>query len=302
MGTSWSVKFAADAVATPERVAELIEKALQRVIAQMSSWDDTSALSNFHRSDIAAWYAMPPEMAHVIKTGQRIARESDGAYDLTVGRLVNLWGFGPTGPRTTVPAVDDIACVHRQTGFGNIELSSDGTRLRRMTDLHLDLSGIAKGFAVDLVAMTLRARGITDFLVEIGGELLGRGVKPDGTPWWVDINSAGSESPPIMVGLHELAIATSGCERAFRDGKKIYAHTIDPRTGWPIDNGIVSVTVLHETCMEADAYATSLMVMGLSRALAFAETHKLAALIRYREPSTAAMSEQMSLAFEAMLD
>lgn len=302
MGTSWSVQYAADAAPPAEAIEKLIILALQRVIAQMSSWDGTSALSRFHRAEIGTWHAMPPEMAHVIKTGQRIARESDGACDITLGRLVNLWGFGPAEPRTAPPLPGEIATVLHQIGTRNVELSPDGTQIRRLTDLHLDLSGIAKGFAVDLVAMTLRAQGITDCLVEIGGELKGRGVKPDGTPWWVDIDSGGSTQLPVMVGLHELAIATSGCERAFRNDGRLYAHTIDPRTGWPVDNGMISATVLHGTCMEADAYATVLMVLGPDHAIAFADTQKLAALIRYREPSNKATSEQMSSAFRTMLD
>lgn len=302
MGTSWSVKFAGDTGATSDKIKQLVEAALQRVISQMSSWNEASILNRFHQAGIGAWHDMPPELAHVITCGLRIARESDGACDITVGRTVNLWGFGPMGPRTTCPLPDDITAAHRSAGWTRLELSPDGTRLRRLTDLHLDLSGIAKGFAVDLVAMTLRAQGVTDCLVEIGGELLGRGVKPDGTPWWVDIDAAGSTLAPLMVGLHELAIATSGSERAFCDQGKLYAHTIDPRTGWPVDNGMVSVTVLHETCMEADAYATALMVMGPERAIEFADKRKLAALIRYREPSAAAMMEMPSPAFQAMLD
>ncbi|MEO6946033.1 MAG: FAD:protein FMN transferase, partial [Nitrobacter sp.] len=156
---------------------------------------------------------------------------------------------------------------HGVSGWRKLELDVTQRRLRRHTPAQLDLCGIAKGFAVDLLMATLREHGIHHALVEIGGELLGRGIKPDGSPWWVGIDrpAAGLVSdtaPPLLVALHDLAIATSGRERSFTSEGHSFSHTIDPRTGSPIDNSMVTATVLHATCMEADAYATALMVMG----------------------------------------
>lgn len=300
MGTGWSVKFAA-AGTSPETLRKPIEAALGRVILQMSGWNDDSTISRFHKRDIATWTPLPPELSHVLTSGIRIARETDGAYDLTLGRLADLWGFGPAGPRVSPPGDSEVASALQPSGWTKIELSSDRTSLRRHADLQLDLSGIAKGFAVDLVAMTLRAHGVTDFLAEIGGELLGRGVKPDGTPWWVDIDNPDNAFAPLMIGLHELAVATSGCERSFRSDGRSYSHTIHPRTGRPIDNGMISATVVHASAMEADAYATALMVMGAERAMEFADERGLAAIVRLTDPSSRGATEMMSAAFQAML-
>lgn len=301
MGTGWSVKFAARNIPA-DSLRKPLETALGRVIAQMSSWDDASILSQFHRQNVGQWMTAPAELSHVVNSGIRIARETDGAYDVTLGRLVSLWGFGPAGPRSSPPDIDVVSVTHLHSGWTKIAFSTDRTRICRHSDLHLDLSGIAKGFAVDLVAMTLRAHGITDYLVEIGGELLGRGVKPDGTPWWVEIDGDGKHVTPIMVGLHELAIATSGCERSFSSDGQRYSHTIDPRTGHPIDNGMISATVVHASCMEADAYATALMVMGAKRGIEFANRRGIAALVRYSESPVHIVAERMSEPFCAMLD
>jgi thiamine biosynthesis lipoprotein len=188
----------------------------------------------------------------------------------------------------------------RLSGWQQIERDHVGSRFSRTSSARLDLSGIAKGYAVDLVARALRDAGSAAALVEIGGELSGYGVKPDGTPWWVAVDGDAGAEAPIMAALHGLAIATSGCERCFTHAGKSYSHTIDPRTGWPIDNGMISATVLHESCMQADAYATALMVLGADAAIAFAETYGLAALVRHR--TSGSLVERVSTQLQAMLD
>jgi thiamine biosynthesis lipoprotein len=301
MGTSWNVTWVglADAADT---VRAAIERTLARVVAQMSPWEPQSDISRFNAGRVGAWIPLPHDFCEVMACALCIAEESDGCCDPALGTLINLWGFGPQPAPPERPSSADINAALGQSGWRNLAFDPSSRRLMRSKPAHLDLCGIAKGYAVDLVARTLRQYGIVDALVEIGGELTGHGVKPDGTPWWVAVdNPAGANLPPIVVALHGLAIATSGCERHFQHAGAIYSHTLDPRTGVPIDNGMVTATVLHDSCMQADAYATALMVMGPERALAFAEEKQLAAVIRYRPASHDAIAEALSTPMQAML-
>lgn len=289
MGTTWSVKFAGTP-ASLQTLRRTIPLALDRVIAQMSPWEEHSDISRFNRLPMSEWQTLPPELFRVMKSALRIARESGGAYDPSLGALSDLWGFGPSGPRKSPPSSDDIANYHRVCGWQQFEIDARGRRMCRLGRGSIDLCGIAKGFAVDLVADTLREHGIHHGLVEIGGELSGFGVKPDNSPWWVEIDRTvttptGAE-PPILVALHDLAIATSGCERGFVSGSHHFSHTLNPLTGWPITNGMITATVFHQFCMEADAYATALMVLGPDAAIDFAIAHGLAAIILFKHGET----------------
>lgn len=301
MGTTWSVRFVGSD-AGEQMLRRLIPRALDRVVAQMSPWEPDSDLGRFNRLPPDSWQTLPPEFAGVIGCAIRIARESDGAYDPTVGALVDLWGFGPGGQRQTPPPADAVARDLVACGWRHLDFDAAARRLRRHHAGPLDLCGIAKGFAVDLVMEVLREHRIHHALVEIGGELSGRGVKPDGSPWWVEIDApARSSAPPMLVALHDLAIATSGVERGFASGAQHYSHTLDPRSGRPIDNGMVAATVLHRSCMEADAYATALMVKGPDAAIEFAAAHRLAALICFRRDGDDTISERTTPALDAML-
>jgi thiamine biosynthesis lipoprotein len=306
MGTSWSVKFVGSPAAK-QTLDRAIRGALDRVVSQMSPWEADSAISQFNRGPVGEWQVLPIEFCSVIEAALRIAGESYGAYDPTVGRLVDLWGFGPAGRPPTPPSPLDIAHQHGSCGWQQLEFDRAGRRLQRPVASRLDFNGIAKGYAVDLVMTILHQHGLHHALVEIGGELSGAGVKPDGTPWWVEVDHARSGPAPVaarslLVALHGLAIATSGCERGYCHGGRHLSHTIDPRTGMPIANGMVAATVLHASCMEADAYATALMVMGPEAGFAFAERHNLAAAIQFR-PNRAfgIVAERFSPALQAML-
>lgn len=298
MGTTWSVK-AVMAESERDPLRQDIAAALDLVVAQMSTWLPSSDICRFNAAHAGETVALPAEFHAVLSCGLRIARESDGAYDPAIGRLVELWGFGPSPRRATPPAANAIKAAHDAGGWRRLTLAADGA-LRQPGGLQLDLSSIAKGFAVDLVAARLRERGLGHFLVEIGGELLGAGVKPDGTPWWVGVEHAADPNAasrePLVVALHGLAVATSGIERAFMHDGRCYSHTIDPRNGWPVASGLACATVLHASCMEADAYATALMVMGADRAQTFAAAHDLAARI-----VTDDGTEHISPALAAML-
>jgi len=270
----------------------------------MSPWEGQSDISRFNRLALNQWQDLPPEFGRVMVSALRIAAESGGAYDPTMGALVDLWGFGPSGSRASPPRPDEVARRHRECGWRQLDLDTGARRLRRSNCGPLDLCGIAKGFAVDLVAETLGELGIHNALVEVGGELRGHGVKPDGSPWWVEIDRPARSTTdvpaePILVALHHLAIATSGCERGFTRGADHFSHTLDPRTGWPIANGMMTATVLHRSCMEADGYATALMVLGPDAGVDFAVKHQLAALVLFRHGD--AVTERTTPALDAML-
>jgi len=260
MGTTWQCRAVCSA-AKPH-LAEGVERQLRTVIAQMSTWEPESDISRVNRGPHGVWHRLAPEFLEVLACALRIARETRGAYDPTVGPAVDLWGFGPQ--RRTVPPTDaEVAEVQEHVGYSKLELDVDGRRVRRLVPgVAIDLSSIAKGFAVDLVARYLDGCGIVSYLVEVGGELKGRGVKPDGQPWWVELEG----EPPALVALYETAIASSGDYlRHFSYNGELYGHTIDPRTCRPVSCGRSpwTVTVLHSSCMAADAYATAMMVAGM---------------------------------------
>lgn len=291
MGTSWSVRVAGAAPGLRDEIVRVLD----RIVAEMSHWAPDSHLSRFNRAEPGRWQPLPPGFATVLATGLTVAQASGGAFDPAMGLLADLWGFGPAGPRGDVPGDDAVALALALSGCRHIE--QDGARARRHSPATLDFSGIAKGYAVDAVAERLQALGMADFLVEIGGELRGEGIKPDGQPWWVDIEQApGAAIAPIRVALHGLSIATSGdYRRSFRHAGTDYAHTLDPRTGRPLANGVASVTVLHPQAMLADAWATALSVLG-PQGMALAEREGLAAHMVVRGGG-----EHLSPALVAML-
>lgn len=309
MGTSWSARI----VLPPARglplaaVEAVILQRLEEVIAQMSQWEEASLLSQYNRAAPGTWHGLPAPFRTVLKCAQNIAAQTGGAFDPTLGALVDLWGFGPAPRRTAPPAPPEIEAALSTGGWRKLQFDISGRRLLQPGGLRLDFSGIAKGFAVDHVADALRSLGLHHFLVEIGGELRGEGVKPDGAPWWVDIERPAifPHAPAVWAemraALHGLSIATSGSYRRwFESNGKHYSHTLDPRTGWPIDNGIISATVLHPSCMMADAYATALTVLGAEEAAAFAAEQKIAAyLIRHGDKG---VEETLSPALREMLD
>ena len=299
MGTSWSVAAVAAPGTGPDRLHEIVAPVLDLVIAQMSPWEPHSDISRFNALQAGASIKLPAAFHYVLAGALRIAAETGGAYDPTLGALVDLWGFGPGPALLRPPAPRAIDAALHTCGWQRLMLAPDGA-VRQPGGLRLDLSSIAKGYAVDLVAARLAAHGFIHTLVEIGGELAGQGVKPDGTPWWVGIDHRSgptAAAPDIAVALHGLAIATSGIERAVvLDGRR-HAHTLDPKTGAPLTGGVVRATVLAPSCMEADAYATAFMVMGAAPSLAFATARHIAAVLvdetgrEHVSPTLAAMLE-----------
>lgn len=299
MGTSWSVTIAGAPPGPLTPVRQAIQAVLDSVVAQMSTWDAASDICAFSAGAAGTWHTLPDDFSTVLDAALMIAQASDGAYDPTVGALVDLWGFGPSGPRET-PGDAAIAAAIAHAGWQRLKRGGR-TNVMQPGGLQLDLSSIAKGFAVDRVATCLARLGLTDFLVEIGGELRGQGVKPDGTPWWVALEQPAHDLPETILALHDISVATSGDQQRFveRDGRRL-AHILDPRTGHPVRNGTASITVIHRACMLADAWATALMVMEPGAALALASAQNLAARILRRSEN--GWDELMTPAFAAMLD
>jgi thiamine biosynthesis lipoprotein len=301
MGTTWSVKAVLPATTDLAALEAMVQRALDGVVAEMSPWEPLSDLSRYNRAAAGSWTTLPPATAAVLRRAIEIAQASHGAFDPTLGALTDLWGFGPRPFSGGPPLAADIARLRDAGGWKRLTL--DGDALFQPGGLRLDLNGIAKGFGADQAAASLERAQVKSYLVEVGGELRGMGAKPDGQPWWVELERppTANDAEKTVVAVHDLAVATSGDYRRFfdHDGRR-YAHTLDPLTGAPTANPTVSVTALAKDCMSADAWATALTVMAPDAALAFATKHDLAALIVSR--GATGLEERLSPALQAMLD
>ena len=300
MGTTWSVKAVLPATTDLPALEAMVQRALDAVVARMSPWEPGSDLCRYNRAAPGGWTSLSTATLTVLRRAIEVAEASRGAFDPTLGALTDLWGFGPAPFSGQPPTAETIAALRRTDGWKRLVL--DGDALLQPGGLALDLNGIAKGFGVDQAAAALDRAGVKSYLVEVGGELRGTGAKPDGQPWWVELERPPAASGEItVVALHDLAVATSGDYRRFfdHDGRR-YAHTLDPATGAPTAHPTVSVTVLAKDCMSADAWATALTVMAPDAALAFATAHGLAAMILAHGP--AGLEERLSPALTAMLD
>ncbi len=290
MGTTWSVKAACTPRADLHALHGVVQSALDTVVAQMSHWRDDSDISRYNRSAAGSLHMLPAEFHTVLRCALEIAEASDGAYDPTLGALVDAWGFGPAQRPQRVPdaLMLDAACAG--VGWRRIVLEHDPPRLSQPGGVVLDLSAIAKGYGADLVAAQLRAHGIESALVEVGGELYGYGRKPDGEPWRVLVEASAEDGDAAtsadaedrarvhVVALEGLAVATSGDRwHAFEQDDERHSHTFDPRTGRPVCHAPAGVTVIADSAMRADAWATALTVMGADAGHAFATQHGLAA-------------------------
>jgi len=301
MGTTWSVRLVASVTLSREPVLRAIQGALDEVVDQMSTWQPHSDLVRFNRAAPATWHRLPEAFFEVLACARHVARRSGGAFDPTTGALVDAWGFGPAA-RQGVPDDAGRRVVLERAGWQRLELDPARRAARQAGGLALDLSAIAKGFGVDRVARRLAALGLDSHLVEVGGELRGSGVKPDGRPWWVQLEhpDAAADPAPTLLALHDRSVATSGDYRRWfeHDGAR-YSHTIDPRDGRPIRHGVASVTVIHPECMLADAWSTALNVLGPEAGPALANRLGLAA--RFLVRSGTLFEERTSMAFDDLL-
>lgn len=290
MGTRWSVRLVARAGADLHVIHARIQQQLDRVVEQMSTWEAGSDISRYRVAPADTWVSLPGDFQRVLDCALDVARASDGAFDPTIGPLVDLWGFGSAGSARRVPDPMDIERERERCGWQRLRRRDGGRELLQPGGLQLDLSAIAKGYGADLVASQLRAGGIEAALVEVGGEIRAHGRKPDGECWRVLVESAidegvdADELPPRVLVLDDAAVATSGdrWHRFEQDGVR-YAHTLDPRSGRPVTAAAASVTVVAADAMHADAWATALTVMGAEAGLALASARGLAARFVVRE-------------------
>lgn len=267
---------------TPADLQQAVDAQLQVINQQMSTYIEDSELNKLNRAPVGESIAVSPNLFDVLLLSFEVSLLSDGAFDITVGPLVNLWGFGPGRENMTdsVPDAGAIAAMLRESGFGNLEFDLLNASVTKKTAISMDLSGVAKGFAVDKVAELLEYAGYRNYMVEIGGELRLRGLSPRGTPWRIAIEEpdpSGLREVHRAVDISDKGMATSGDYRNFYevDGKR-FSHTIDPGTGYPITHNLASVTVIADSSAFADAMATALNVMGPERALALAQQQELA--------------------------
>lgn len=304
MGTTWSVRMVDTSRLSSHDWQTGIQARLDCVVAQMSHWREDSNLGRYNRAPADTWHALPAEFRAVMMCALEIAEQSSGAYDPAIGALVDVWGFGPHGRHAeagfTAPAAAEVEAARELSGWQRLRLDGE-QRLFQPGGVRLDLSSIAKGYAVDLVADFLLAQEVEHFLVEVGGELRGAGMKADGQPWWVGLETPGAQPlPSTVLALHGLSVASSGdYRRSFEYQGRRYAHTLDPRNGHPLPEGVASVTVVHERCMLADAWSTAMTVMGVEAGLACADSRALAVYFLRREAG--AYREYMSTAFAGML-
>jgi len=287
MGTYYSVKLVGKGkqLEAVDDLQSQLEALLVDVNQQMSTYQADSELSLFNKMQDSSGKVISADFAHVIKAALIISQQTQGAFDATLGPLVNLWGFGPQARPDIIPSLDKINQVKQSVGYRHLALSknnSDFVLSKIRPNLYVDLSAIAKGYAVDKLSLYLQEQGLENYLVDIGGEIRVKGINQQGAAWRIAVEKpeAGQRSAQIKLSLKDVAIATSGDYRNYYevDGKR-YSHTIDPHTGKPISHNLISATVVHDNCMMADGYATALMVLGPEKGLEFANQYGLAVVL-----------------------
>ncbi|ASP46801.1 FAD:protein FMN transferase [Cognaticolwellia beringensis] len=280
MGTTYNIKVVGESL-DAEKLQQGIDAKLVQLNQEMSTYIKDSELSIFNQSASLEPVKASTGLARVVKEAIRLGELSNGALDVTVGPLVNLWGFGPEYRPETVPSEALLTATKARVGLDKLKLEN-GMLSKRTADLYVDLSTIAKGYGVDLVAEYIEANGINNYLVEIGGEMRLKGFKHTGELWHVAIEKPLSDERSVhqIIVPKDNAVATSGDYRIYfeADGQR-FSHIIDPKSGKPINHKLVSVTVIHPSSMTADGLSTAMMVMGEEKALAFAEANDLAVYI-----------------------
>ena len=291
MGTTYSVA-AIDHSKSVDK-AELqaaITASLAKVNAQMSNWDSSSEIARFNASNSTAPFAVSSELATVMQAAQDVHVASEGRFDVTLGGLIDLWGFGAGHAKGTAPTEAEIAAVMDVTGHGNSLRVNNNTLQKLNPGAEVYLSAIGKGFGVDLVARTIESFGIRDYMIEIGGDLYTAGKNPDGMPWQIGIETPVAHDRGVqqVVSVSNLGMATSGDYRNYfeQDGVR-YSHILDGTTGRPVTHKTASVTVLTENAMLADAWATAMLVLGTERGLKIANERDLAVLFIDRNADSA---------------
>ena len=277
MGTTYHITLVAGYFASTSQIKEKVDARLAAINRSMSTYDPQSEISRFNaiRSSDET-FDPSDDFAYVLNVAAELYRLTEGAWDGTLDPLITLWGFGRKGVVDKVPAPDRIEAALAHVGFDRIAIDASGVLRKTDPVLTLDLASIAKGYGVDAIAKLLGNEGLDNFLVEIGGEVYARGHRKDGRPWRIGINrperGAAFDDVYKAISLTDRAMATSGDYRIFfQAGDRFYSHILDPRTGWPVTDGVVSATVVAANCTVADGLATALMVMGPEKGVALVD-------------------------------
>ncbi len=284
MGTRWSALFHIPNAFDVAPVVAALQAAVSVVNAQMSTWKPDSDLMQLNAHPLNVWFDAPDHLLKVLETGLAIGRASGGAFDIGMGDAVAAWGFGTAG--ASAPRIKQSLGRIRQPAHEVLELDPNRHRARKHSPIHLDLSGIAKGYGVDRLSEVLAEFAIPNALVAIDGELRAMGLQPDKSPWNIAIEKPNHEArePHAILALQDAAVATSGDYRHWIDvGERRLSHTMDPEKGGPLLRSPASVTVIHANCMSADAWATALMVKGSVEGAVMAQKYKIDALFIDRD-------------------
>jgi thiamine biosynthesis lipoprotein len=305
MGTTFTVKLIDPATTVDQsKLGRLISERLEEIEQRFSTYRPTSELSLVNDALRTDWITVSAELCDVVDSAQSISRQTNGAFDITVGPLVLLWGFGPGSERTAPPGDAMIAEARSSVGYEKVVTDCSMPAVRKkLPGVHMDLSAFVKGYAVDQVALLLDERGVSNYLVEIGGELRVAGHNSLEQPWAIAVEKPDVDTRSVQSVVHitNRGMATSGDYRNFfeHDGVR-YSHTIDPATGRPVAHEAAAVTVISDSSAEADALATALLVMGPDDGMRFAQDADIAAFFLIRlDPD---FEERVTPAFEALLN
>ncbi|AXN31386.1 FAD:protein FMN transferase [Vibrio coralliilyticus] len=278
MGTTYNIKYIeSEGIPSPEVLQKEVDRLLEEVNDQMSTYRKDSELSRFNQNQTSTPFEVSPQTATVVKEAIRLNGLTLGALDVTVGPLVNLWGFGPEARPEVVPTDEELAARKANTGIQH--LTVEGNLLTKdIPNLYVDLSTIAKGWGVDVVADYIQSQGIQNYMVEVGGEMRLKGINREGVKWRIAIEKPSADERAVqeIIEPGDMAVATSGDYRIYfeRDGVR-YSHIINPQTGKPIRHKVVSVTVLDKSSMTADGLATGLMVLGEEQGMKIANENDI---------------------------
>lgn len=303
MGTTYSIKYL-DALdgQKPKEVSRKIEEILIELNDQMSTYQKDSEISKFNKSEDLEWVNVSKDFHLVLTHALEMAKITEGWFDPTIGPLVNLWGFGPTGERKK-PNPKELERTMEKVGFEKIQVDEQTPRIKKLQkDVYIDLSASAKGYGVDKISHYLNETGFSNHMVEIGGEVRTSGKKDSGD-WKIAIEAPDMKTKIVqkIFFLKDKAMATSGTYRNFFENKsRRYSHAINFKTGEPVNHTLASVSVVHDNCMDADSFATALMVMGVEKGMELAEELNLAAYFIYRPAGREEgfFVEKMTSAFE----
>ncbi len=304
MGTSYSIKINKQlSDSDRKRLKQDIESILDGINRKMSTYLPDSELSEFNRSQSTSWHVLSGELYEVLEKARSISVITAGAFDITIGPVVNLWGFGPDETTGRIPSAEVLQATLNHTGYQYVRLQPASSAARKeYAEVYIDLSGIAKGYAADRIAQHLERNHIDDYMVEIGGEIKAKGRNGKGTSWRIGIEKPVTDQRNVqrIIQLNNSGMATSGGYRNYfeLDGKR-YSHTINPKTGKPVSHNLVSVTVLHDDAATADALATGILVMGMEGGYKLAERENIAAFFIIR--SDDGFDEKYSTAFRPYL-